>query len=322
VFDAPVHSKRQVKRTTVTIDGHVVKKTNNYENNASHTVMGDNDEIEIENRAEEQRRAKKREAKRRAKERKRAENPESYAPKPQTAEQIHAKQYNQEIRDAEDRARSLRQYYFKAHLGDLRRFLDAKTVARLQALPASPPDPPPPFKELAMQPEGLSEECEMRDYQLIGLNFLAEKLHSGVPAIIGDEMGLGKTLQTISYVQERSRAPSVTASDSCAAGTKVLQATASRLPPVRPPPLTHSGSRRYILHVKNNLNLKGPTLILCPLSVLSSWMNEFKRWAPGLKVVRFHASSVEERDRQRAAIKSGIVGVDAIVTTYVRATPP
>ena len=39
-----------------------------------------------------------------------------------------------------------------------------------------------------------------------------------------------------------------------------------------------------------------PCLVVCPLSVLSSWMAESRRWTPGLKVLRFHGS-VHERDR-------------------------
>lgn len=39
-----------------------------------------------------------------------------------------------------------------------------------------------------------------------------------------------------------------------------------------------------------------PCLVVCPLSVLSSWMAESRRWTPDLKVLRFHGS-VHERDR-------------------------
>ncbi|KAL8821594.1 MAG: hypothetical protein Q9223_000383 [Gallowayella weberi] len=39
-----------------------------------------------------------------------------------------------------------------------------------------------------------------------------------------------------------------------------------------------------------------PSLVVCPLSVLSSWMAEARRWAPGLKVLRYHGP-VQERDR-------------------------
>ena len=39
-----------------------------------------------------------------------------------------------------------------------------------------------------------------------------------------------------------------------------------------------------------------PCLVVCPLSVLSSWMAESRKWTPGLKVLRFHGSA-HERDR-------------------------
>lgn len=39
-----------------------------------------------------------------------------------------------------------------------------------------------------------------------------------------------------------------------------------------------------------------PHLVICPLSVLSSWMSEARKWTPSLKVMRFHGSKAE-RDR-------------------------
>lgn len=39
-----------------------------------------------------------------------------------------------------------------------------------------------------------------------------------------------------------------------------------------------------------------PCLVVCPLSVLSSWMAESKKWTPGLKVLRFHGP-IHERNR-------------------------
>lgn len=39
-----------------------------------------------------------------------------------------------------------------------------------------------------------------------------------------------------------------------------------------------------------------PHLVVCPLSVLSSWINEAKKWAPNLNVIRFHGPK-EERER-------------------------
>ena len=39
-----------------------------------------------------------------------------------------------------------------------------------------------------------------------------------------------------------------------------------------------------------------PSLVICPLSVLSSWMAETRRWAPEIKILRYHGP-VHERER-------------------------
>ena len=96
----------------------------------------------------------------------------------------------------------------------------------------------------------------MKPYQLLGLSFLAYLHRNGLSGILGDEMGLGKTLQTLSLIQYLKESQKLSTS------TTELR----------------------------------PCLVVCPLSVLSSWMAESRRWTPGLKVLRFHGS-VHERDR-------------------------
>ncbi|KAL8782656.1 MAG: hypothetical protein Q9213_005195 [Squamulea squamosa] len=49
--------------------------------------------------------------------------------------------------------------------------------------------------------------------------------------------------------------------------------------------------RRLSAEAKNR-----PSLVVCPLSVLSSWMAEARRWTPGLKILRYHGP-IHERDR-------------------------
>ena len=54
-----------------------------------------------------------------------------------------------------------------------------------------------------------------------------------------------------------------------------------------------------LCHLKEQEGATGPSLIVCPLSVLSSWTNELKKWAPSLKAFRLHASDQEEQERQK-----------------------
>lgn len=70
-----------------------------------------------------------------------------------------------------------------------------------------------------------------------------------------------------------------------------------------------------ICYLKENLQQVGPSLIVCPLSVLSSWENEFKKWAPSLKLTRFHTSE-KYRKLEMENITKNVTKVDAILTTY------
>ncbi|KAI9787239.1 MAG: hypothetical protein M1839_003477 [Geoglossum umbratile] len=108
----------------------------------------------------------------------------------------------------------------------------------------------------ALKNQPVGVTATMKPYQLLGLSFLVWLHNNGVSGILGDEMGLGKTLQTLSLFQY----------------LKEHQATS-----------VPGGQRR-------------PFLVVCPLSVLSSWMTEARKWTPDLKVLRFHGP-VGERNR-------------------------
>ena len=61
-----------------------------------------------------------------------------------------------------------------------------------------------------------------------------------------------------------------------------------------------------------------PFLVICPLSVLSSWLNEAKKWVPNLNVTRFHGSK-NEREALKAEFSSktgASENIDIIITTY------
>ncbi|KAJ3052145.1 hypothetical protein HK097_006842, partial [Rhizophlyctis rosea] len=59
--------------------------------------------------------------------------------------------------------------------------------------------------------------------------------------------------------------------------------------------------------------VSGPFLIICPLSVLSAWMTEIKRWTPTLTAFAFHGI-VHERTRLKTILNEELY--DIIVTSY------
>jgi len=53
----------------------------------------------------------------------------------------------------------------------------------------------------------------------------------------------------------------------------------------------------FLAHLKFDLGIDGPHLVVAPLSVLSSWMTELKRFCPKLRAVKLHSADMEERKR-------------------------
>ncbi|KAJ7110364.1 P-loop containing nucleoside triphosphate hydrolase protein [Mycena crocata] len=68
-------------------------------------------------------------------------------------------------------------------------------------------------------------------------------------------------------------------------------------------------------HIKESGGPALPHLIVCPLSVLSSWEAECARWLPSMRALRFHGTG-EERERLKGVIREADVPVDIVVTTY------
>jgi SNF2 family DNA or RNA helicase len=58
----------------------------------------------------------------------------------------------------------------------------------------------------------------------------------------------------------------------------------------------------------------GPHLVVCPLSVMSSWEQEFNRWLPSMRVKKLHCSEAD-----RLQVLQDVVDIkdyDVILTTY------
>ncbi|KAL3918948.1 MAG: hypothetical protein SGILL_004001 [Bacillariaceae sp.] len=71
-----------------------------------------------------------------------------------------------------------------------------------------------------------------------------------------------------------------------------------------------------LCYLKETEKKQGPSLVVCPLSVLSSWMKELAFWAPSLNVFRLHNSSGSGQEQARRAMMDSFVEYDVIVTTY------
>jgi len=77
-----------------------------------------------------------------------------------------------------------------------------------------------------------------------------------------------------------------------------------------------------LAHIKEHEKVTGPSLVICPLSVLYSWCSELDKWAPDLKYLRLHSSCLDEREKQKKAFTEKATSYDVVVTTYDMAKVP
>jgi superfamily II DNA or RNA helicase len=120
-------------------------------------------------------------------------------------------------------------------------------------------------------------DARLRPYQQRGLAWLAFLSSLGLGACLADDMGLGKTVQLLA----------LEAHDRARVGTGA-EDTAQR---------------------------RGPTLLVCPMSMVGTWEREAARFAPSLRVRAHHGPG-----RSRGAdLRAALDGTDLVVTTYATA---
>ncbi|WP_439378323.1 DEAD/DEAH box helicase [Amycolatopsis lexingtonensis] len=150
-------------------------------------------------------------------------------------------------------------------------------------------------------PPGL--QATLRPYQQAGLSWLATMTELGLGACLADDMGLGKTIQLIAlHLHRRALARSAaqpSAGPALAGGTTPPPGT--RLTPLEAEPRS-AESQPAVDDVQPAVGslvfadgespaTGGPTLVLCPTSLLGNWEREFARFAPEIPVRRFHGGS-------------------------------
>ena len=184
-----------------------------------------------------------------------------------------------QLKDRVDQQRRSKQaarlQFLQKHVSVLEPFCEPKVIHNLMM--QSPPPPPQVStdpKELTRRsaatiPTPVGITAELRDYQRKGLEWMSYMYSKNCGMILGDEMGLGKTLQTISLV----------------------------------------------CHLKEVWGCRGPSLVVCPLSVLNSWQTEIPKWAPQLTYSKVHVTDTTTAHTEPPT-HFEFSSYDLVITTY------
>jgi hypothetical protein len=129
----------------------------------------------------------------------------------------------------------------------------------------------------------------LRAYQLKGLSWLAFLDKLGLGACLADDMGLGKTIQLLALLaHERSMLPGAEQGEAVAVTPGTESRGAQSLP---------------------------PTLLIVPMSVVSNWVHEARRFTPSLRVLVHHGLTRLTGE----ALVEGARNTDMVITTYALA---
>src|SRR5699024_3617014 len=121
-------------------------------------------------------------------------------------------------------------------------------------------------------PQPRSLQATLRPYQLDGVNWLWALDRQGLGGILADDMGLGKTMQVLALLCREREGVGDQAPDEAA----------------------------------------GPTLLVCPMSVVGAWQREAATFAPHLRVHVHHGGG----RRRDASFVTTATEKDLVITTY------
>jgi len=117
---------------------------------------------------------------------------------------------------------------------------------------------------------------KLKQYQLVGVQWLVSLYNNKLNGILADEMGLGKTIQTISLIS-------------------------------------------YLMEKKGD---NGFYLIVVPLSTMSNWVLEFKKWSPTVTVVVYKGKPQTRKQIFKEELAGGTFNVLLTSYEYVILTNP
>jgi SNF2 family DNA or RNA helicase len=130
----------------------------------------------------------------------------------------------------------------------------------------------------------------LRPYQQRGLSWLSFLGGLGIGAVLADDMGLGKTVQILALLQlspggATPRTPRCTPD-----GSAIVSGAPSP-----------EGTTPH-----------GPTLLICPMSLVGNWQREAERFTPGLAVHVHHGADRLAGDE----LATALAVADLVITTY------
>ncbi|MFX0580297.1 DEAD/DEAH box helicase [Nocardia nepalensis] len=170
--------------------------------------------------------------------------------------------------------------------------------------------------EPVTMPVGL--KAQLRPYQERGLSWLATMSRYGVGGILADDMGLGKTVQVLALlVHEREAGHQQPERGGSAARSEHAQVISHR----------DMRRRRADRHPDGEIadlsdsavggggrddGAPGPTLLVCPMSVVGNWQREAERFAPDLRVLVHHGVG----RKSATELDEAVANADLVITTY------
>lgn len=132
----------------------------------------------------------------------------------------------------------------------------------------------------AAEPPGVM--ATMRPYQLAGLAWLQWLSDNQIGGVLADDMGLGKTLQVLAWI----------ATDRAGAADDASVAD------------DHADRDDHV-----DGRPAGPTLVVCPVTLVDTWLRQAAQFTPGLRVIAQHGGA-------RGAVAHAAAANDIVVTTY------
>ncbi len=155
-------------------------------------------------------------------------------------------------------------------------------------------------------PVGL--KAQLRPYQERGLSWLATMSRLNCGAILADDMGLGKTVQVLALLAHEREA----AAGAADRAAPTLVARRAQVGDTAREGGTDEPDGAQVHRVEVPSGGVGPTLLVCPMSVVGNWQREAQRFTPDLRVLVHHGPSRLSGAEFAAAVRDS----DLVVTTY------